>query len=473
MSHLKIGVAQVDITPAIGTDMAGYIRRQGASQGIHYPLYAKTLYLNDGQSELAIITIDSLAVDQTLLDLVRVAVTSSTGLASQNICLAATHTHSGPSGLAVLSFGGGHNDELLALTVPQISASVQQAKDGAFDASLKIGSTSAAGISQNRLHPTQPVDNQLHVLRIEDRQGNLRGVWANFACHPTFLGYDNRYLSADWPGAACAVVEKVVGNDVMVMITNGASGDIHPVYLEQTLAGLERMGQILGGLIITTLGQLQTTGQKLRSHNVRWGIEVETHFPHGRAVTQPAIQLLRQQVSLPFREYDSQKAYDRKIADLCGQLRARGLDGALLQLMADNPGTTYPNPVAVDQTHYDLLAQLNTLAGERLERKRVLGLSQGQTSQEIDLDVLRIDPDLSIFFFPGELSNQIGMSLKAQCGLQDLMIVTYANDYVGYLASAADYPLGGYDVGVSHFTPQAEAILTETALNLIAECTHA
>ena len=49
------------------------------------------------------------------------------------------------------------------------------------------------------------------------------------------------------------------------------------------------------------------------------------------------------------------------------------------------------------------------------------------------------------------------------------MIVTYANDYIGYLVSAKDYPQGGYEVGVSDFKPAAQAILTEAALDLIAE----
>ena len=188
-----------------------------------------------------------------------------------------------------------------------------------------------------------------------------------------------------------------------------------------------------------------------------------------RVVEQPAIQLLRRRVSLPFREYCASAAYNQEIDRLCGQLTTLGLDDTILKMIVENPGTTYPNAAAFDQTHYDLLAQLNALTGERLERERVLHLSQGSPSQEIDLYLLRIDADLSILFFPGELSNQIGVSLKEQSGLQDLMIVTYTNDYIGYLVAAHDYPKGGYDVGVSHFKPEAEAILTEAALKLIAE----
>jgi len=467
--QLRIGVGQADITPPVGSSMTGYIRREGTAQGVHTRLFAKSLYLNDGQSELVFICIDSLAVDQKLLGLVRTAVEQTTGLSGQNICLAATHTHSGPAGLAVLSFGGGHNDDLLTFTVPQIANSVQQAKESAFEAHLKIGSTVVEGVSQNRLDPAQPTGRDLHVLRIADRQGRLRAVWANYPCHPTFLGYDNTLFSADWPGVVCAVVEKVVGNDVVVMVTNGASGDIHPLFVEQTPLDLERMGQILGGAVISILGQLRATGHKLGAHNLLWGVKIETNPPCGRVVEQPAIQLLRRRVRLPFREYCTPAAYNQEIDRLCQQLAALGLDDSILKMIVENPGTTYPNAPVFEEPHFNLLARLNALAGERLERERVRQLSQGSPHQEIDLYLLRIDADLAILCFPGELSNQIGASIKARSGLRDLMIVTYANNYIGYLVSAKDYPEGGYDVGVSHFKPEAEAIVTEAALDLVAK----
>ena len=47
--------------------------------------------------------------------------------------------------------------------------------------------------------------------------------------------------------------------------------------------------------------------------------------------------------------------------------------------------------------------------------------------------------------------------------------MTYANDYVGYVIAAAEYPIGGYDVGISHFSAQAETVLIQAALDLIAE----
>ena len=418
MPPLKAGAAQADITPPVGVKMAGYIRRQGVATGIHDRLWARTLYLSDGQTEVAFVSIDSLAVDQKLVQMVRERVEQTTGLPGKQVSLAATHTHSGPSGLAVLSFGGGYDADLLEFTVSQITQAVQQARAGAFEASLKVGSTVVEGVSQNRRDPAQPVDQQLHVLRIEDKQGRLRAVWANYPCHPTFLGFDNRLISADWPGAACSIVEKVVGDEVIVMMTNGASGNIHPMYLHQSLADLERVGQVLGGAIITVLGQLWPLGSRLRAHNIRWGLEFETEPRYGRQVVQSEVRLLHRRVNLPLKPFRSQEAYDSEIKDLCDQLRVLGLDEQTLTLMVENPGTTHPNIAAVDRAHYDLLARLNTLVGERLHRDHALSDAQGSQQQEIDLYLLRVDADLAVLLFPGELSSRIGLSIKQRNGVK-------------------------------------------------------
>jgi ABC-type sugar transport system permease subunit len=47
--------------------------------------------------------------------------------------------------LAVLSFGGGHSEALLASTVPKIAGTVQQAQESVFEARIKVGSTITLG----------------------------------------------------------------------------------------------------------------------------------------------------------------------------------------------------------------------------------------------------------------------------------------------------------------------------------------
>ncbi|MFQ5854118.1 MAG: neutral/alkaline non-lysosomal ceramidase N-terminal domain-containing protein [Anaerolineae bacterium] len=231
MQSLRAGLARADITPPVGTKMAGYIRRKQVSQGINDSLFAKALYLNSGETQAALVVLDTCLLDQKLVSMARAQVEQATGLPGDHVNIAATHTHSGPSGLGLLSFGGGYDQALLEFVASQITVAVAHAKESAFKARLKAGSTVVEGITLNRRDPERPVDQRLRVLCVEDDSGRLRGVLVNYPCHATFLNYDNLMISADWPGATCSVVERVVGDEVIVLVTIGASGDVHPLYL--------------------------------------------------------------------------------------------------------------------------------------------------------------------------------------------------------------------------------------------------
>src|SRR5207253_1288469 len=52
----------------------------------------------------------------------------------------------------------------------------------------------------------KPVDRELLVLRVEDREGKAIAHAVNFAAHPTMLPASLLEFSADWPGAMAALV---------------------------------------------------------------------------------------------------------------------------------------------------------------------------------------------------------------------------------------------------------------------------
>ncbi|RKY63725.1 MAG: hypothetical protein DRP99_03535, partial [Candidatus Latescibacterota bacterium] len=54
---LKAGAACLDITPPLGVAMAGY-RRARYAKGIHDPLCAKALVLDDGRTQIALVALD-------------------------------------------------------------------------------------------------------------------------------------------------------------------------------------------------------------------------------------------------------------------------------------------------------------------------------------------------------------------------------------------------------------------------------
>ena len=57
---LKAGTALVDITPELGQELGGYPHYARNKTGVHDPLYAACMYLNNGREELAMVTLDLL-----------------------------------------------------------------------------------------------------------------------------------------------------------------------------------------------------------------------------------------------------------------------------------------------------------------------------------------------------------------------------------------------------------------------------
>jgi len=57
---LKAGASIVDISPKKGIELAGYPHYLRHNTGIHDPLYASCIFLDDGITKLAIVCMDIL-----------------------------------------------------------------------------------------------------------------------------------------------------------------------------------------------------------------------------------------------------------------------------------------------------------------------------------------------------------------------------------------------------------------------------
>ncbi len=65
-------------------------------------------------------------------------------------------------------------------------------------------------------------------LPVEDLDGKILAVYINWPCHATTTGQDNYQIKADWPGGAARYIKKQLGEETVVSVTAGASGDINP-----------------------------------------------------------------------------------------------------------------------------------------------------------------------------------------------------------------------------------------------------
>src|SRR5258708_3685124 len=95
----RIGVTEVDITPPVGLPMDGYMARAGVSTGVHDPLLAQVLVLEDGDMRAALVTLDVMGVSVSFTKPLRSSLAAVIGTIPDAILICASHTHAGPAGL--------------------------------------------------------------------------------------------------------------------------------------------------------------------------------------------------------------------------------------------------------------------------------------------------------------------------------------------------------------------------------------
>jgi predicted neutral ceramidase superfamily lipid hydrolase len=137
---MKIGLAEVDITPPVGTPLGGNYRDDYKSKGVFQSLFAHALVIDDGSKEISLVVSDLLGVTAQMVKKVRKKVHTSCGLKEEQVMVAATHTHSGPDtvGLAPESKV---EEKTLEMIVEKIALAVKEAYVNKVPAKISFAST--------------------------------------------------------------------------------------------------------------------------------------------------------------------------------------------------------------------------------------------------------------------------------------------------------------------------------------------
>src|SRR5437868_2236264 len=88
---MDAGAAQIDITPAVGGELSGFALRIQPSIGISDPLFARALYLQEGETRLLWIHCDLIGFDAGIPAKFRDWARTELGLSSSEVVLSATH----------------------------------------------------------------------------------------------------------------------------------------------------------------------------------------------------------------------------------------------------------------------------------------------------------------------------------------------------------------------------------------------
>lgn len=235
---LVAGVAKTDITPPIGTPLAGYgARRARPSTGVHDPTEARALILDNGTEKIALVSVDHLGFDHGMVDRIRVIASAATHILPDHIFIMSSHTHSGGGAfmemLPLLAnvLAGKFDPKIRAIYEQRTAEAIIEANKTLKPVRIGFGAGEARGISRFRSTwpPNGPVDPEVGVIRIDSlATGKPLALLINFAAHPTVLGAENMTFSADFVGYARNALEKMSGGAAMAIFANGAQGTIAP-----------------------------------------------------------------------------------------------------------------------------------------------------------------------------------------------------------------------------------------------------
>jgi hypothetical protein len=325
---------------------------------------------------VVLVSLDLVAVGAELVQLLRSRIRQEVGVVS--VLVAATHTHAGPAGVRTRP----EDDTVTDSVLDAVLSCVGRAAATAAPVRARAGTGQLpAGVATNRNDPHAPVDRRLTLIRLSGTDGSLVGLVWHTGVHPTVLGPDNLRYSADLPGE---VRRRLRRDDEPVMFLNGAAGDVSSRFVRRGRdhAELER----LGGLLHDALP------------------------PLSRPVELSPVVVAERAVALQAADHEDRPAE---------RLRQR--------------------------TVQDLESR-ELSAGERRRLESLLeGLARVSQSPpppggtvEAQVQVLRLG-DLVLAAVPGEAVSALSRLRPERAGVT-VLLVGYANGYIGYLTTPADEP---------------------------------
>lgn len=241
-----------------GTPLAGYSRRKGhAAQGVHDPVGARALVLEDADTTTALVSCDLLIIDERLFNAVRSRLPGA-GLPQHTaLILAATHTHSGPGAYGRKFFeklSMGHYDPAVSKRLEDaIVEAIRAAYAARAEALIAVASSRAPGLVRNRIDPQGPVDDELIVQAFFRPEARTPfALLVNFSAHPTTLGAWNMRFSADYPGVLRRELEQRFPGSACLFFA-GAVGDQGPVKSGAEYESAEHVGRQLASGVAEAL----------------------------------------------------------------------------------------------------------------------------------------------------------------------------------------------------------------------------
>lgn len=432
----RAGVVSEPLWIPIGVPTAGYAQvRKGddpgspfarkfpATRGLHTPISAKVLYLDNGEKALTLIRLDTIGIELPIYRRLKEKMDKQLEKRARDhvLILSATHTHAGPGRLGrnpVWWLAADTYSEWLMQTVEQqILSAWEKARASSFEAKMGFGKVEISEIiGDRRCENPEDKEAMARLWRIDDVQGKVRAVLINFNLHGTVLGAANHFLSVDAPGLIEQKVEENYPHRVIALFVQAAAGDISPhspINYGNDWDNMEEIGQTAAEKIVPAVANIQTSARLSLKH-------ITVHLPLSRE-------------ALGYKENEFPYPYG---AMLCG-------------LGKEHCDNDFQTPIE--------------------EMKRCLLSRKKYMIPETILTAVKLN-DWLILTLPGEpttpLWRKLSQQVEESLGSKKVMLFGYSQDHLGYLLLSWDWWQGGYEPSMSPWGPKLGEYLLDHSLSL-------
>ncbi len=418
--NLLAGAAEVDITPPVGTMLAGSLFPR-KSTGIDDPLTIKAVALKAGGTTLVYALLDIIALDRRVGDACVALASASTGIPECSILWAASHTHSGP--YPVPLFGARTADVVNSAWLKALPEHFSRAVETALRAMRPARMSRCRGYCNKMIHNRRlkfkdgreintwllnqgeedvqclgsaaPIDPEVGIVSFDDEHDVPIAILWHFSLH-TNAAFGPRF-SADYPGVVAARLRERFGCQTVPVFMPGAFADINPT------AGYREIGDELANVIIGRMN-----GRKHASAPVR-------------------LDVMKKEVVVPFRKLDENQNKRLKASQWS------------------------PDAQAVFRKDQAILRK------------------QGVANARTLVQAWRIG-EIGFASLPGELFVEWGLKIKTESPFAWTYPLELGGDYLGYLVTEQAWQAGGYEsLTCRSAKPSAKgtARLVDVALKLL------
>ena len=216
---IQAGFARVDVTPPLGTFVAGYFEARFA-EGILDPIQLNAIAMGEGEDRVLIITSDFLGIRENYATPIREKIAARTGIAADHIMVTALHQHT-----SICLRGGPDNNviedydymqmlyrkfcDVAQMAIADMSDATMSYAEQMCEKELSFVRRYLLKDGRVKTNPgadkyvgqivgsTEQSDNTVRLVKFV-REGKKTIALVNFSTHPDVIG--GKKYSADWPG---------------------------------------------------------------------------------------------------------------------------------------------------------------------------------------------------------------------------------------------------------------------------------